>query len=171
MLSTTKVAAGGLAAATAAVLASYFGVLGTVGAAAATSVVTAVSAEIYQRSLDRGADRLRGRGNGRYERGQEAPTTRRPPPARRPVLSSMVFGSLVIFALGIGLVSGIEYARGAPLSGGSSGTSIGEVLHGTLPPAVGNLLGPGRQPDNSADEGRQGDRRRPGLIGDLLSGL
>jgi hypothetical protein len=193
MLNTSKVVAGGLAAATTAVLGSYFGVLGTVGAAAATSVVTAVSTEIYQRSLNRTANRLRGRGTDDTreldqwaperrqwapERGQWAPergqweAARHPrPPARRSVLPGAVLSSLVIFALGIGLVSGVEYARGAPLSGGSGGTSVGEVLHDALPPVVGDLLGGQRQPDDSTDDDRQGNRRQPGLLDGLLSGL
>jgi uncharacterized membrane protein YedE/YeeE len=178
MLSTSKIAAGGLAAATTAVLGSYFGVLGTVGAAAATSIVTAVSTEVYQRSLARTAKRLRGRGtDDAYEPGQRAPErgqwgpARHPrPPARRSVLPGAILGSLVIFALGIGLVSGVEYARGAPLSGGSGGTSVGEVLHDALPPVVGDLLGHPRQADDSSDEDRQGDRRQPGLLDGLLSG-
>jgi hypothetical protein len=96
VLSTSKVVAGGLAAATTAVLGSYFGVLGTVGAAAATSIVTALSAEVYQRSLDRTAHRLRGQraGRGQDRRAAAQP----PPPARRPVLPGIVLGSILIFA-------------------------------------------------------------------------
>jgi hypothetical protein len=180
MLSTSKVVAGGLAAATTAVLGSYLGVLGTVGAAAGTSIVTAVSTEIYQRSLNRTASRLRPRGTGEpreprqraSERDQWEAARDPRPPARRSVLPGAVLGSLVIFALGIGLVSGVEYARGAPLSGGSGGTSVGEVLHDALPPVVGDLLGRPPQPDDSTDEDRQGDRRRqPGLLDGVLSGL
>jgi hypothetical protein len=87
------------------------------------------------------------------------------------VLPGVVIGSLVIFAVGVGLVSVGEYARGAPLSGGSGGTSIGELLHGTLHPVVGNLLEPVNQAGNSDQENRQSDRQQPGLIDGLLSGL
>jgi hypothetical protein len=174
MLNTSKVVAGGLAAATAALVGSYFGVLGTVGAAGATSVVTALSTEIYQRSLDRTASRLRGQGG--YARSERTPRAHPGPPAERSagrsVLPGVVIGSLVIFAVGVGLVSVGEYARGAPLSGGSGGTSVGELVHGTLHPVVGNLLGPVNQPDNSDQENRHSDRQQePGLIDGLLSGL
>lgn len=169
MLNASKVTAGGLAAATAALLGSYFGVLGTVGAAAATSVVTAVSTEIYQRSLARTASRLRGQGG--YPRGERTPTARPGPPAPRSVLPGVVIGSLVIFAVGVGLVSVGEYARGTPLSGGSGGTSIGELLHGTLHPVVGNLLEPVTQSGDSDQPTRPSDRQQPGLIEGLLSGL
>lgn len=169
MLNTSKVIAGGLAAATAALVGSYFGVLGTVGAAAATSVVTAVSTEVYQRSLARTASRLRGQGG--YPQDERTPTAPPGPPATRPVLPGVVIGSLVIFAVGVGLVSLGEYARGAPLSGGSGGTSVGDLLHGTLHPVVGNLLEPVDQSSNSGQEGRQSDRQQPGLVDGLLSGL
>lgn len=169
MLNTSKVVAGGLAAATAAVFGSYFGVLGTVGAAAATSVVTAVSTEIYQRSLARTASRLRGQDG--YPRGERTPTDHPGPPAPRSALPAVVIGSLMIFAMGVGLVSVGEYARGAPLSGGSGGTSVSDLLHGTLHPVVGSLLGPVSQSDNSDQQSRQSDRQQPGLINGLLSGL
>jgi hypothetical protein len=204
VLSTSKVAAAGLASATTAVLGSYFGVLGTVGAAAATSVVSAVSSEVYQRSLDRTAHRLRSRGGERQrvvteqravnehravneQRAVNEPDrTRRP--ARGSILPAMIFGSLLIFALGMALVSGVEYVRGAPLSGGSGGTSIGDVLHGKLSPSgalsstskdvpvVGDLLGTNQENNdstrsNSTEHEQEKDREKPGLINGVLSGL
>ncbi|MCA2216416.1 hypothetical protein [Jidongwangia harbinensis] len=54
----TKVAAGTLAAVSAAVIGSFLGVAGTVIGAAVASIVGSVGTEIYQRSLDRGAKKL-----------------------------------------------------------------------------------------------------------------
>jgi hypothetical protein len=183
VLTSSKIIAGGLASATTAVLGSYFGVLGTVGAAAATSVVSAVSSEVFQRSIDRTTGRLRSRDGAPVASGAEPDRPR--PVRRRSALPAIIFGSVVIFVLGIGVVSGIEYARGAPLSGGSRGTSIGDLLHGTLSPVtervpvVGGLLGTNSEPGDSNDStgstdstGRQRkDRQQPGLINGLLSGL
>jgi hypothetical protein len=175
VLSTSKVVAGGLAAATTAALGSYFGVLGTVGGAAATSIVSAVSSELYQRSLARTANRLRPRAGGDPARADRQPGAVAPP-RRRSILPATVVGSLLIFALGIAVVSGVEYARGAPLSGGSGGTSIGDVLHGSLPPVVGDVLGSNSgETDNNRDTDNSGAdthrHQRPGLVGGLLSGL
>jgi hypothetical protein len=179
VLSTSKVAAAGLASATTAVLGSYFGVLGTVGAAAATSVVSAVSSEVYQRSLDRTANRLRARGGTRQSVGAQPEREQRT--RRGPVLPAVIFGSLLIFALGMAVVSGVEYVRGAPLSGGSGGTTtIGDVLHGTVSsttqdvPVVGDLLGTNRTDDDSTSS-KSGEHEKhgekPGLVNGILSGL
>jgi hypothetical protein len=171
VLSGSKVVAGGLAAATTAVLGSYFGVLGTVGGAAATSVVTALSSELYQRSLQRTGNRLRSKtGRAPDQRDTEPPTTGATVPSRGHLLPRVAFVSLVIFALGIGVVSGVESVRGAPLSGGSGGTSIGDVLHGTVPPLLGPVVGSNQHSDNPSDNGST-DRRAPGLVNGLLSGL
>jgi hypothetical protein len=57
-LSTSKVLAGGMAAATSALLGSYFGAFGTVGGAAVGSVVTTIGTSVYQRSLERARARI-----------------------------------------------------------------------------------------------------------------
>lgn len=165
-LSTSKVLAGGLAAATSAVLGSYLGVLGTVGGAAAASVATALSSELYQRSIEHTSDRLRGR--GRASGPQPMPASGPPPVRRRGGGLRVLIGTLVIFAVGIGVVSGIEWARGAPLSGGTHGTSLGRVLgiDNTLP-VVGGLLGGSHDGGHSGDSDRGGH----GVVGGLLSGL
>ena len=54
----TKVAAGTLAAVSAAVIGSFLGVAGTLAGAAVASIVGSLGTEIYQRSLDRGAKKL-----------------------------------------------------------------------------------------------------------------
>jgi hypothetical protein len=150
-LTMTKLAAGGLAAATSAVLGSYFGVLGTVGGAAAGSVATALSGEIYQRSFER----LGGR------RGT-AP--------RRRTLPRLLLGAVVIFALGIGMVTGVEWVKGGPLSGGSRGTSLGRVLGVDLLPSSGGLIAPS-DGSKSHDSGPHDQETRDhGVLGDLISG-
>ena len=185
MLSPSKVVAGGAAAATTAVLGSYFGMLGTVGGAAATSIVTAVSSELYQRSLQRTGARLRsqpGAATGSPDTYTQPSRVAAPPRGR--VWPKMAFGSLVIFALAIGAVSGIELVRGAPLSGGRPGTTtVGYVSHGSAPlplvpalhdstrPLVGNLVGSDEQPDKSSDQQSGEQQNKPGLVTGVLSGL
>lgn len=165
MLSTSKVMAGGLAAATSAILGSYFGVFGTVGGAAAGSVVSALSSEIYQRSIDRTAERLRTRtgraapARDQYGRSLQ-PQEPSAPPARGLSVGSLVFGSILIFALGIAAVTGIEYFTGKPISGGSDGTTLSHLAHLDVGSAVGGLLGGSGSDDSSGH----------GLLGGLLGG-
>lgn len=171
-MSGSKVVAGGLAAATSAVLGSYFGIFGTVGGAAAGSVVTALSSEIYQRSIERTTERLRSRSSQgsrepRYEHRQPPETNVR----RGSMLPRVLLVSVVMFALGIGVVSGLERVTGAPLSGGTHGTtSLGQVLPLHQVPVVGDLLGgTGQHSDTTEDQPSQ--HRSPGLVNGLLSGL
>lgn len=58
-LSVPQVAAGALAAVTAAILGSNLGVAGTISGAAAASVITSVSSSLYQRWLERGGQKVR----------------------------------------------------------------------------------------------------------------
>ena len=159
-MSGSKVVAGSLAAATSAVLGSYFGVLGTVGGAAAGSVATALTSEIYQRSIDRTAARLRSRTNrGTPAPGQpQEPDAASKPPARGLSLGSIVFWSILIFALGIAAVTGFEYLTGRPISGGDGGTTLSHLAHLDMGSALGDLLG----------GGGSGDSSDHGLLGGLL---
>ena len=112
-LTTSKVTAGALAAATAAAAGSAFGAAGTVAGAAAGSVVSTVGAAVYQRSLERTGDSVRTR---LQSRGVALPTR---------LLAGV---AAVVFVLGLLLVTGFEWVKGSPLSGGQGGTSIGRVL-------------------------------------------
>jgi hypothetical protein len=158
VLSTSKVLAGGLAAAATAVLGSTFGAFGTVGGAAAGSVVSALTAEFVQRSMDRTADRLRRR------TGRDSPDGRQP--ADGPVqtrglsTSSLLLGSFLIFMLAIGAVTWTEYLTGSPLSGGDHGTTISHLAHLDVGTAVGDLL-------DGSDSGKSSGG---GLVGKLLGG-
>jgi hypothetical protein len=51
-------------------------------------------------------------------------------------LKMLLIGTVMIFLLALALVTGIEWAKGSPLSGGGGGTSIGHVLdpHAARPP-------------------------------------
>jgi hypothetical protein len=167
-LGLTKMAAGGLASATSAVFGSYFGVFGTVGGAAVGSLATALTSDIYQRVLEHTRDRLRPRGGPPVGGYQPAPG---PPARRRRPLLRLLFVSVVVFALGMGVVSGIEWARGEPLSGGTHGTSLGHVLPVHLGGAVDGLLGGGSGDDSDSDSGDSGSDHSKGLVGGLLSGL
>lgn len=167
-LGLTKMAAGGLASATSAVFGSYFGVFGTVGGAAVGSLATALTSDIYQRVLEHTRDRLRPRGGAPVGGYQATPA---PPTRRRRTLPRLLFVSVVVFALGIGVVSGIEWVRGAPLSGGTHGTSLGHVLPVHLGGAVDGLLGGGSGDDSDSDSGDSGSEHSKGLVGGLLSGL
>jgi len=168
-LTTTKVIAGGMAAATSAVLGSHFGAFGTVGGAAVGSVVTTVGASLYQRSLERARDRVarqiplpatlaartslgaarstaaqRAAQSGAAQSGAAQSGAAQPYGALEPSASSLapapahfplgrligmsLVGALVFFALGLGVVTGIEWAKGSPLYGGTAGTSVGQAL-------------------------------------------
>jgi hypothetical protein len=172
----SKVLAGGLAAATSAVLGSYLGVFGTVGGAAVGAVATALSTEIYHRSIERTADHLRSRVGGQ-PRGRQSLSARTVNTGHRRAWPRVLVWSVVIFALGIAVVSGVERIKGGPLSGGSQGTSLGRVLPVSLAPVVDGLLGSAdqgtaKQSDQSDDSGTgSGQRRDRGLVGGLVSGL
>jgi hypothetical protein len=126
-LTASKVLAGGLAAATSAVLGSYFGAFGTVGGAAAGAVATTVSTTVYQRSIERAGATLRSRIPSGSSARPRLPDAARPRHLPR-LLVTAVSATVIIFGLGIGAVTGVELVKGAPLSGGGPGTSVGRVL-------------------------------------------
>jgi hypothetical protein len=143
-----------MAAATSAVFGSHFGAFGTVGGAAVGSVVTTVGANLYQRSLERARDRvarqiplpatLAARTSQGAVRPGGAPSDVRaavpavtravaPQPAVAPfplgrLIGMSLVGVVLFFALGIGVITGIEWVKGSPLYGGTHGTSVGQAL-------------------------------------------
>jgi len=156
-LTVSKVVAGAGAAATTAVVGSVFGADGTVVGAAVGSIVSAVAAATYERSLDQTrkivTTRVR-RGGEDVEVTQVMSTeaiaaevtqvipVQRPPtgahptgsiaPAVRPRRARWPFfagAAVLIFAVGMLLVTGIEFFTGGPvLSSNQSGTSVGTLL-------------------------------------------
>lgn len=156
-LTVNKVLAGAGAAATSAVLGSFFGATGTVFGAALGSVASTVATVVYQRSLDRTRDTLVARVRVPRRRQQtevsDAPTVRlevpRPrespeaattqlrvePALRRPRRIWLWAGATVlVFVLGLLVVTGLEWAKGSTLTTGQSGTSVGRVI--APPPAT-----------------------------------
>ncbi len=149
-LTVNKVLAGAGAAATSAVLGSYFGATGTVAGAALGSVASTVATTLYQRSLDHTRDRFVARVRLPVRRtdssGSEAPTVqltapqvfspddattvlRVEPVLRRPRRVWLWIGATVlVFVIGLLVVTGIEWAKGSTLTTGESGTSVGRVL-------------------------------------------
>ena len=158
-LTISKVVAGAGAAATTAVVGSVFGADGTVVGAAVGSIVSAVAAATYERSLDQTrkivTTRVR-RGGEDVEITQVMSTeaiaaaadvtqvipAQRPPtgahptgsiaPAVRPRRARWPFfagAAVLIFAVGMLLVTGIEFFTGGPvLSSNQSGTSVGTLF-------------------------------------------
>lgn len=148
-LTVNKVIAGAGAAATSAVLGSYFGAAGTVAGAALGSVASTVATTLYQRSLDRTRDHIVARvrlSAGRQTdlsdtptvqltaplpASPDAPTTqlRVEPVLRRPRRLWLWAGATVlVFVLGLLVVTGLEWAKGSALTTGQPGTSVGRVL-------------------------------------------
>jgi hypothetical protein len=172
-LTINKVIAGAGAAATSAVLGSFFGAMGTVSGAALGSVFSTVVTSFYQHSLDKTRDTVKARvklPGGRTidvtrttevpapQTGGDAARTRvyvspsdddRPtevlsavpaagavdagPPHSRRRLMVMAGFTVVVFALALLAVTGVELLKGSPLNNtgsSGSGTSVGRVLTG-----------------------------------------
>jgi hypothetical protein len=144
-LSMSKVLAGGMAAATSAVFGSYFGTFGTVGGAAVGSVATTLATRLYQRSIEHTRDSVKAKVQIVAGRGDDSATASKietqrtvqlDPELAEPAsgrsggrsVKILVLGTLMIFLIGLALVTGVEWAKGSPLSGGSTGTSVQRVL-------------------------------------------
>jgi hypothetical protein len=159
-LTINKVIAGAGAAATSAILGSFFGAAGTVTGAAFGSVASTVATVVYKRSLDRTRDRLVARVKVTPSRRTDVaeaqvriPTQRvapegetvrmrvepdiQPKPRRRARPWLWVAGSTaLVFAIGLLVVTGVEWAKGSTLTTGETGTSVGRVLTGGAPAAA-----------------------------------
>jgi hypothetical protein len=155
-LTVNKVIAGAGAAATSAVLGSYFGATGTVAGAALGSVASTVATTLYQRSLDRTRDTIVARvrlTGGRQTDLSDRPTVHLEVPQQRvstepattqlqvePVLRRprpfwlWAGATVMVFVVGLLVVTGLEWAKGSSLTTGQPGTSVGRVL---TPPAGG----------------------------------
>jgi hypothetical protein len=150
-LTLNKVIAGAGAAATSAVLGSFFGATGTVTGAALGSVASTVATTLYQRSLDRTRDTILARVRltpGRHPDLSDQPTVQLTAPTpsdpatesattqlkvepalRRPRRFWLWAGATVlVFVIGLLVVTGLEWAKGSSLTTGQPGTSVGRVL-------------------------------------------
>ena len=172
-LSATQVAAGALAAVSSAVVASFFGLAGTLIGAALASVISTVSAALYSNSLQRTNEKLRrarGQLTGRQDAVADAepapavpaaPTTkvlpahldpRRAPDRRpRPRWTRVAVYAAAVFALAMGVVTGIELIGQRPVSALVGGT---ETSTATTIGAITNA-------SSSSDEDESGDPATP----------
>ncbi|MDQ3734271.1 MAG: hypothetical protein M3400_09795 [Actinomycetota bacterium] len=131
-LSVAQVIGGSLAAATAAALSSGLGVAGTIAGAAVISMVTAVASALYTQSLLRTHTRVRAvtqvaRRRTAADGTDPQPAQRQPPTRTQLRPRRLLAGGLVIFALAIAGITGFELLTGQPLSGGGTGTTLGEL--------------------------------------------
>lgn len=133
-LKTNQVMAGALAAATAAVLGSTLGVAGTVLGATVASLVTTVGSAVYQRSLERTTEGVRTirtkvvtRAGSTVVETTPEPEEPTPPRGRRLRPAALLAAVVVAFALGMGLVTGLEWLRGTSLTG-TEGTTVGGLI-------------------------------------------
>ncbi len=134
ILSPVQIAAGALAAVSAAVVASLFGLAGTLIGAALASVVSTVSAALYGESLRRTNERLQlARSRVTVPAGEPDATRvlpkqldpRRAPVRWRPRWPRIAAGAVAVFALAMGIVTGVELIGRQPVSAlvGSSSSS------------------------------------------------
>src|SRR4051812_35302036 len=146
-LSAAQVAASALAAVSSAVVASFFGVAGTLIGAALASVITTVSASLYTASLKKTNQRLRKVLTGGSPRpAPESATETRELPAHldprrapadrfRPRWGRVTVYAVSVFVVAIAIVTGIELIGQQPVSAlvgnsSSSGTTtLGELTN------------------------------------------
>jgi hypothetical protein len=150
-LSAVQVAASALAAVSSAVVASFFGMAGTLIGAALASVIATVSTTVYTESLRRTNDGLkrvliaRPAAASAQESAQEPPAPRTLPthldprraPAklRGPRWSRVAVYAVAVFVVAMGIVTGIEVIGQKPVSAlvgnshSSGTTTIGELTN------------------------------------------
>jgi predicted lipid-binding transport protein (Tim44 family) len=128
-LTVNKVLAGAGAAVTSAVLGSFFGVAGTVVGAAVGSVASTIATSLYEHSLNTTRDRIRARLNTGPHAGDPPDSDEEHEPAPRPPRhwGRWAGGTVLIFLLGMLVVTGIEFVKGSSI-GGEPGTSVGRVF-------------------------------------------
>jgi hypothetical protein len=147
-LSATQVAAGALASVSSAVVASFFGLAGTLIGAALASVISTVSAALYSNSLQKTNEKLRrarGQLTGRQspvaetEVAASAPATpatqvlpahldpRRAPARRpRPRWTRVAVYAAAVFVMAMGVITGIELIGQKPVSALVGGTQTSQ---------------------------------------------
>jgi hypothetical protein len=149
-LSPLQLVGSALAAATSAVVASFFGVAGTVIGAALASVITTISATLYSASLRKTNERLHDLSNrlggrrptaGATQVLPQQPATRelpaaldprRAPPRSRRSYVRVAAGTAAVFVAAMVIVTGIELIGQRPVSAlvtgsSSKGTTVGDL--------------------------------------------
>jgi len=156
-LKPAQIAAGALAAVTAAFLGSQLNVAGTIAGAAVASVISTIGSALYQSSIERTRESVRRVGSkawvvkpvdgGTASEAETAAGTTVEAAAETAAGATaetevdtedktskirrwpkVAAGAVLVFVLGMLAVTGVEWVRGAPLSGGSGGTSLGAVV-------------------------------------------
>jgi hypothetical protein len=155
----SKVIAAAGAAATTAVVGSFFGSAGTVAGAAIGSVVTTIATTLYQRSFERTREialqrvKLPGRDTtvlaAPVDPLATIPLQRKveqsgpamvepvlPAAARSPWLTRkrLLIGAgttVLAFVIGLFVITGVEWVKGSTITGHESGTSVSRVVTGT----------------------------------------
>jgi hypothetical protein len=162
----SQILAGAMAAVTAAVLGSTMGFAGTVVGAGLASIVTTLGGALYLRSIQRtkqGVRTVRDKVVARAgatsvtlvqedldaddledPEGPAADEDDQPPARRKMRWPAVIAGAVLAFVLGMMAVTGVEWLRGEPLSGGE-GTTVGGIVrsgqsggqdHDKAPPAT-----------------------------------
>lgn len=154
-VSMVQVAGSALAAVSAAVVSSFFGVAGTVIGAAVASIIATVGSAIYSASLRRTNERVRQlTATRRAGSTGGTPTVVIPPlpsPLRRDSLvrslsvlrrrwPAVAGAAVLVFVLAIGVLTIVESATRQPVSGlvgggSSTGTSVGSLIGGSSTPS------------------------------------
>src|SRR5947209_7416167 len=131
-ISVVQIVAGALASVSAAVVASTFGLVGTLLGAAVSSIVATTAAALYSHSIQRARTRIRTRFNphtGMIERVTPPP----PPGAHRPVRWGRVgAAAMLVFAVAMGAITLFEVATREPVAAlvgnapsNTGGTTVG----------------------------------------------
>jgi cytoskeletal protein RodZ len=118
-------------------------VAGTIAGAAVASVVSTIGSALYQNSIERTRASVRRVGSKAWVvkpvDGETASEAEAGSPAETEVDTAdktsetrrwprIAVGAVLVFVLGMLAVTGVEWVRGAPLSGGTEGTSLGAVV-------------------------------------------
>lgn len=162
-LSVAQVIGGALASVSAALVASKFGVAGTIIGAAMTSITVTIGSVLYRRSIEGAHERVR----NRYRRSQEEGRTEEDGrtesehparPRRRLAWGAIASGTVLIFVVAMGGLTAFEtIARtsAARLMGQSSSdarTTVGAVLQNVATESSGQES-PSPEPDHMAAPG------------------
>jgi hypothetical protein len=143
-LNVVQISAGALAAVSSAVVASFFGVAGTLVGAALASVISTICATLYSESLKKTNERLRA---ARQQLANARPTTpapvaqqprtqaipthldprRSPDPRRRPRGIRVAGYAAAVFGLAMGILTGVELIGQQPVSALVGGASSSET--------------------------------------------
>lgn len=132
-LSVVQVVAGALASISAALVASTFGLKGTLLGAAVTSIVASVGGALYTHSLHRARARIQTRFNPHTGRIEQVVIP--PQRVRRPIRWGMVTGVAgLVFLLAMGAITAVEVAARKPVAAlvGSTSPRHGGTTVGTL---------------------------------------